>query len=141
MKPRRTSLLKIVDLSSPCNRLLDHNYKSCSAAESYKFQRNSISIPKGTNGGRSPGSSLSRGSQVSRLSPASPGSSMSPRLFDPNAKIVKLKCLGYSKNKVSSVQSMKPPKKDKLPKRKYARFREQIKLALAKYSHSSYIPE
>lgn len=135
-KARRTSILKVIDLSSPFNRS-EFNLKSCTARESCKTTKFPVSISRGSNRMRSPRSSVSRGSQVDRLSPES----MSPRFFDLSAKIDNLKRLGYKKNKVSSVQCMKPAKKDKVPKRKYTLYREQIKLALAKYSHCSYMPE
>jgi hypothetical protein len=135
---RRSSLVKIIELASPRNQAYDLDVKSTTPNESCKVGKNVISISRGSNGARSPRSSISRGS---KRSPGSPGSSMSPRYFDPNAKIVKLKCLGYNTQKSDNLQYIHPKRNETAPKRKYTRFREQIKLALAKYSHSSYVHE
>ena len=138
---RRSSLVKIIELASPRNQANEFEVKSTTPNESCKVRKNVMSISRGSNGARSPRSSISRGSRRSPGSPVSHGSSMSPRYFDPNAKIVKLKCLGYNTHKPDNLQYIHPTRNEIAPKRKYTRFREQIKLALAKYSHSSYVHE
>lgn len=135
---RRSSLVKIIELATPRNLAYDFDLKTTTPNESCKVRKNVMSISRGSNGGRSPRSSISRGSG---RSPGSPGSSISPRYYDPNAKIVRLNCLGYNKHNSDNLKYTQPIRKEAAPKRKYTRFREQIKLALAKYSHSSYVHE